>query len=509
MSELSVREYLRVSRDRSGEGKSPDQQHDDNLRSIAQNGWALHPLPPYRDDDRSASRFATKTREDFGRLIDDLEHHTFGAEILAIWESSRGSRRVGEWVDLVDLCKRRGVRIWVTTHGRLYDPAVARDRRSLLEDAVDAEYESDKTSERLLRSVRAAAELGKPHGKNLYGYRRVYDPQTRRLLRIEEHPEQAPIVKEAAQRILRGDSFYAVARDLNERGVPARRPARKDHRTSVGWTPPAVKQMLSTAAYGGKRLHKGEIVSDAVWPALIEFETWERLQALMSPKSRRRTNDWPAAHLLAGIAICSVCGAPLRVGRQNAGKRTLDDSSTVERKTYLTYVCPGVPGRPGPNGKKGFHVGMRKELLDEAIIELLFKRLEQPDFLARQEVDEENVRTERDSLLDEINSYRSYLDQVRDQAAQEMRFELILDQEKRLAPKIAAAERRLAQLTATDPLIMQILADGGVRERWASMKLADQRRVVRAILTPVVKPIGRDWRGKRGMNWERIEVLWR
>ncbi len=97
--------------------------------------------------------------------------------------------------------------------------------------------------------------------------------------------------------------------------------------------------MLSTAAYGGKRLHKGEIVSDAVWPALIEFETWERLQALMSPKSRRRTNDWPAAHLLAGIAICSVCGAPLRVGRQNAGKRTLDDSSTVERKTYLTYVC--------------------------------------------------------------------------------------------------------------------------------------------------------------------------
>ncbi len=91
-------------------------------------------------------------------------------------------------------------------HGRLYDPAVARDRRSLLEDAVDAEYESDKTSERLLRSVRAAAELGKPHGKNLYGYRRVYDPQTRRLLRIEEHPEQAPIVKEAAQRILRGDS---------------------------------------------------------------------------------------------------------------------------------------------------------------------------------------------------------------------------------------------------------------------------------------------------------------
>ncbi|MBQ3358480.1 MAG: hypothetical protein IJG47_06210 [Microbacterium sp.] len=55
----------------------------------------------------------------------------------------------------------RGVRIWVTTHNRLYDPTNARDRRSLLEDAVDAEYESDKTSERRKRSAKAAAEAGR------------------------------------------------------------------------------------------------------------------------------------------------------------------------------------------------------------------------------------------------------------------------------------------------------------------------------------------------------------
>lgn len=115
-------------------------------------------------------------------------------------------------MNLVDLCKERKVQIWVTTHGRLYDPKNAQDRRSLLEGAVDAEYESDKTYERLLRSVRAAAECGSPHGKNLYGYVRGYDPQTRRLLRIEEHPEQAAVVREAARRILAGDSFRARSR---------------------------------------------------------------------------------------------------------------------------------------------------------------------------------------------------------------------------------------------------------------------------------------------------------
>lgn len=63
------------------------------------------------------------------------------------------------------------MRIWVTTHGWLYDPTNARERRSLHEDTVDAE--SDKTSERILRDVRNAAKEGKPHGKKIYGYLRT------------------------------------------------------------------------------------------------------------------------------------------------------------------------------------------------------------------------------------------------------------------------------------------------------------------------------------------------
>lgn len=509
MESLTVREYLRVSRDRLHEGKSPDQQHDENIKSIERQGWEMHAAPSYRDTDRSASRFAKKDREDFSRLIADLEKDTFRADVLALWESSRGSRRVGEWVDLVDLCKERKVRIWVTTHGRLYDPSNARDRRSLLEDAVDAEYESDKTSERLLRSVRASAEQGKPHGKNLYGYLRVYDPQTRQLLAVEEHPDQAPIVREAAARILEGHSLYAIARDLNERGVPPRRPSRVDHRRNHGWTPPAIKQMLSTAAYAGKREHQGAVVADAVWPALIKLETWQKLQVLMSPPERKRTNDWPAQHLLAGIARCSVCGGMMRVGRQNAGQRLIgSDGEPRPRATYKTYVCAGVPGRPGPNGTKGFHVAMRKELLDEAVCELLFARLERPDFLASAEAGSDSNQVERGALLQEIAGYEEYLDSVRAEAAQRLRFDLVLDQENRVRPKIEAAQARLGRLTQMDPFVLSLVADGGIRDRWASLPLAEQRRTVRAVMTPIVKPIGKGWRGRKGINWDRVEVVW-
>lgn len=510
MASLTVREYLRVSKDPRGTGKSPDQQHHENVRSFEQQGWVLHPSAPYRDTDRSASRYAKRHREDFGRLISDLEENAFDADVLAIWESSRGSRRVGEWVDLIDLCKEREVRIWVTTHGRLYDPANARDRRTLLEDAVDAEYESDKTSERIRRNVRAAAEAGRPHGKNVYGYQRVYDVKTRELLRVDEHPEQAAIVREAARRVLAGESFYAIAKDFNLRGIPPRRPTRVEHRKNYGWTPPAVKQMLTMPAYAGKRQHQGKIVSEALWPALIEPEAWQKLQSVISPQDRKRANDWPAKHLLSGIALCGVCGAPMRLGKQNAGTKKVDPSgASIPRDVYGAYVCSGIPGRPGPDGRKGFHVAMRQEHLEQIVTEVLLARLERPDFLATIGDRGDAANSERDALLAEIAGYQAYLDKVREEAAALLRFDILLDQEARIEPKIRAAQAKLEKLSEIDPFVLALLSGGAIRMEWSSLKLAEQRRMVRAVMAPRVNRIGKGWRGRTGLNFERVEPGWR
>src|SRR6218665_1197516 len=65
MRELTVREYLRVSKDDRRTGKSPDQQHNENLLASTQDGSPPHPARPYRVVDRSASRYARPTREDF------------------------------------------------------------------------------------------------------------------------------------------------------------------------------------------------------------------------------------------------------------------------------------------------------------------------------------------------------------------------------------------------------------------------------------------------------------
>lgn len=501
-----VREYLRVSQDRSGIGKSPDQQHGEMAAEASRRGWLLH-ASAYRDDNRSASRYARKTREGFLGLMSDLQTGQFGAQILGIWESSRGSRKTSEWLELIDLCKDLGVHIWVLTHNRVYDPNNARDRRSLREDASDAEYESDKTSERLLRDVRANAEKGRPHGKNIYGYQRIYDMTTRGLLEVVEHPEQGPIVKEAAARVLAGETFYAIAKDYNRRGIPPRRAAFKAKREQLGWTAPAIKQMLTMPAYAGKRQHQGEIIGDAVWPPLIEPATWGKLQAIMSPAHRKRTNDWPAVHLLTGIAVCGVCGVGTRVGKQNAGRVQYDkQGKALRRKFYNTYLCSGTPG------KTGFHVAIKEEFLDKIVVDVLLARLELPDFLARLGQKDNMVDVERQALLDEIEGHRGWLEQVHEEAERRRDLRYLNKQEDLVLPKIAAAQAMLDSMAGADPLVLELVKSGRIRQSWQERRDADDfgwmRHVIRAVMVPKVMQVGRGSRGHKGINPDRVDFEW-
>src|SRR6266567_9558500 len=96
---LKGREYLRVSQDRSGRARSVEEQHDDNMAAGQAHGFTING-EAYADVSLSASRYATKVRGEFRELLADLEHGRFGADVLVLWESSRGSRKVGEWVTL-------------------------------------------------------------------------------------------------------------------------------------------------------------------------------------------------------------------------------------------------------------------------------------------------------------------------------------------------------------------------------------------------------------------------
>jgi site-specific DNA recombinase len=73
---LTGREYLRMSQDNSGRQRSVTEQHDDNERTTVRHDIKITG-EPYVDNDRSASRYASKARDDWARLVADLESGAF------------------------------------------------------------------------------------------------------------------------------------------------------------------------------------------------------------------------------------------------------------------------------------------------------------------------------------------------------------------------------------------------------------------------------------------------
>lgn len=343
----SAREYLRVSADKTGRGASVAQQHEKNQRAAERAAWRL--LEPYREPEAvSASRYSKRAREAFASLLDDIESGAFGASVLILWEASRGSRRTGEWVDLIDACAGAGVLIHVTTHGRTYDPTNSRDRRTLLEDAIDSEYESAKLSDRVTRAMAANAQGGRPHGQIPWGFRRIYDERSGALVRQEPDPATAPLVAELFDRVRAGDSLRSIERDWAQRGIENKsgRPFGSAH----------LRSLLDIRAYVGDRVHKDTVHPDA-WEAIVTRETWQAVRSILSNPARRTSRPGRGKYQVSMLARCGICEGPM------VGSPTTE----ARRRAVPVYRC------------QANHVVVGLAALDEYVRDVVAAYLARPD----------------------------------------------------------------------------------------------------------------------------------
>lgn len=505
MGALRAAIYNRVSKDRRRNERSVTDQDDANREVCADEGWSV--AETYTDNDRSASRFATKAREDWPRLLADLHDGQF--DVLVLWESSRGDRKLAMWAALLDACRDLGTLIHITSHERTYDVRKPRDWKALAEEGVDAAYESEKTRLRVLRTTKSVADSGMPHGKLLYGYRREYDKGTGALLRqvVDDRPHAAieggcvvaqvgplrvewftspGIIRECAQRVVEGGTLYEIAQDLNRRGIPTPR------RSGRGWHPNQVKEQVTNAGYAGRRIHQGKDVGEAKWDAILDAEVFNACVAKLNDPARKNQRDTTIKHLLSGIATCGVCSAPMRV---------------VKNRGALAYSCFRKSPQVGPS----FHVSRLQRRLEEWIEDVLINWLARDDaasIWAADEVDgAEAARLEREAADEQAR-----LDVFYDQAAEG---DLTPDGLKRIvakmAPKIEQLQGRARALRKSRlPLIDQLVDPDPevVRAHWEALTMVQKREVLRALADRIeVLPAGR---GRSNYNdWEFTRIVWR
>jgi site-specific DNA recombinase len=463
---LIGREYVRVSFDSSGRARSTEEQHDDNERAGQRHGFALNG-ESYSDVSVSASRYSRKVRGDFARLLADLKAGRFGADVLVMWESSRGSRRVGEWATLVDLLEDARVRVFVTTHSRMYDPANWRDRKSLLEDAVDNEADSAKKSDAVARALAANAEAGRPHGRITYGYKRVYDvrPDGRRVLAGQEPEEaEAPNIRDLFARLRKGHSLRAIERDWAQRGIRTR--------TGKLFSAQHLRDLALRPAYGGYRTHqpgskdggayRGPLPAEpnAAWPPLVDLETFWAVRRLLLSPSRRTSRPGRGVHLLSMIACCAECGGPV---------------SVLYKRGERMYRCRS----------KGCASIAADDL--DAYAEAVMLA-----YLSREDIIEELRSGDHDDaelaeVRAELATARGELDQLRaDGRARRITVGTIAAVEPGLVADVQRLEQRERDLS-TPPVLAGILEPGkDVARRWAAAPMAARRQVARILCSPSI-----------------------
>ncbi len=124
----------------------------------------------------------------------------------------------------------------------------------------------------------------------------------RRIIREELEPAEADAVREAVRRVLGGESLRSIAFDFNKRGI---RPAggKKNGASKIDkWQGSTLRRVLLSPRIAGLREHNGEVVGKAVWPAIIDEATHDRLVGLLKDPHRPPLNYGRSRlHPLAGL----------------------------------------------------------------------------------------------------------------------------------------------------------------------------------------------------------------
>lgn len=479
----TAREYLRVSKGKGKSARSITDQHRDNLAAEADHGpWTWG--EPYKDTG-SASKYATKTRDDFEKLLADLTSGAFGeqGDVLVLWEVSRLARETGRGVALIDAAEAGGYLIHVTSLDRTFNPRNYGDRHSLISGINDAEKEARLLSVRTLRGVNSAVGDGRPHGRIPFGYQRTYELIDGRPRPVSQEPEpvEGPLVIELFERVAgwngrKRESIRAVALDWERRGIRSRE-------NGVVLTRQNLAQTLKRKAYIGIRVHAGT-ERPGNWTPLIERELWDAVQRVLADPARKTHTGTQIKHVLTGVLRCDTCGGKVSLrpgGKAYDGRlvyRCYDRDCFTIDKAETDACLIGDPDATDPvTGEPRPFLGVILRYLSAPHRHAALSRRPDPGS------EEQTKRAEVDRLRGELEE----LEQAPAPKTARARIQRTADMEE-LETDISRLESELAKLTEPDPLAEILPSDPetDLVQWWKAADVQDQRAVAALLLSPGV-----------------------
>lgn len=253
-------------------------------------------------------------REAFQRMLSDLDKHLF--DVIITWKIDRIGRNREELAFNKHRIKRAGVRIEYVAEN-LPDSAESVILESVLEGM--AEYYSIQLSTNVKRGMLESAKKLQYYGGSVpLGY--SIDSATKRYV---INDQEAPLVREIFRRYADGETESDILRYLNELGIKTGR--------GKAYGKSSLAKLLHNEKYTGIYAYKDLIrVEDGV-PAIIDTETFEKVQELMRVNRRAPSHKWTKTEfILTGKLFCGHCGS---------GMTGVSGTSKTGRR-YSYYICP-------------------------------------------------------------------------------------------------------------------------------------------------------------------------
>lgn len=457
--------YTRISLDRTGQGAGIARQEEDCRRLCEERGWTVTEV--YSDNDTSA--WSGADRPGYDQLIGDVADGL--VDVVVAYHQDRLWRSVVEHQLFLATAAEAGLKL-VATPTSTFNPADADDEFVSTVIAAVAKHESAAKSRRMTRRQLEKAQRGEHHGG-----RRGFGHTTNRTGLV---PHEADMIRDAATRILAGVSERTIVAEWQAAG----------HLTSTGrpWTVSSLTYLLKQPRLAALRAHHGEIVADALWPAIIDRTTHERLAALFRTRQRTKAYRPRGTLLLTGLARCSKCGTRLW------------GTSWIAKPVYR---CP-------PSTELGCSgVSVHRHLADDAITAMLFARIDQnrlAEHLATLEDTQHGVATRVAELAQRADLYRARIAELDEQWLES---EIARTDHARLRrearTRLADVERDLDQLTRARPTTLKV-APRELERLWPTLTLDEQRAVLatvldRIVVHPAKPPVNR-------FDPARLEPVW-
>lgn len=337
---MKVAIYCRLSEeDRDKQVATEDSNSIQNQKTMLlqyamDQGWELYNI--YSDDDYAG---ADRRRPEFNRLLKDAEAHRF--DIILCKTQSRFTREL----ELVEKYIHGLFPVWGIRFISVVDNADTANKGNKksrqINGLVNEWYLEDMSDN--IRSVLTNRRVNGFHigAFALYGYRK--DPEHKGHLIVDE--EAAAVVREVFTLFSKGYGKSAIARMLNDRGIPNPTEYKRLHalrykqpKTKSGtlWKYFSISDMLSNEIYIGNMVQgkygsvsyktkqnrprpKSEwYIVEGTHEPIIDRELWDRVQELI--RQRTRPFGDGTIGLFARKARCANCGYLMRSSK-SAPKR--------------------------------------------------------------------------------------------------------------------------------------------------------------------------------------------